>query len=380
MIRPPRGVWSFIIRIACCVHRKAPVRLMSTTFFHCSTVSSSRLTAGAPTPALLNRRSRRPKALSRCANSARTDAGSLTSVGDGQRDAGRDAGFRDRLLERLAPPSGQGDAIAVLQQRDRDGLADAGAGAGDDGDFRRGSHGCEGPRVEWGRDCGREPRGRQTPRRTSRGRRAARRAGRRAGAGCQDVTRLVGSNAGGRKSPAGRRPRKMSPFRRSARRRAGRPSLRKGSQRVCTIADHPHRAAPRRRRRRAGQEAHREGGRPAALHLQGRRQARRRRPRRREVRARSRASCAATPSRCSRSTTSPTRRSCASCSACSCGSTYLEGRYDDALKARRADPRARGQARGQAAVGHVDARDDRGASARSATRTSDAYRARGRRA
>ena len=31
MIRPPRGSCAFIIRTACCAHRKAPVRLVSTT-------------------------------------------------------------------------------------------------------------------------------------------------------------------------------------------------------------------------------------------------------------------------------------------------------------------------------------------------------------
>src|SRR5678815_2423899 len=36
MMRPPRGDWSFMILIASCVHRNTPVRLMSTTFFHCS--------------------------------------------------------------------------------------------------------------------------------------------------------------------------------------------------------------------------------------------------------------------------------------------------------------------------------------------------------
>src|SRR6187200_1497896 len=44
MMRPPRGDCDFISRIACCVQRKAPVRLMSTTFFQCSKLSSSRPT------------------------------------------------------------------------------------------------------------------------------------------------------------------------------------------------------------------------------------------------------------------------------------------------------------------------------------------------
>ena len=38
MIRPPRGDWSRMIRNASCVHRNAPVRLVSTTAFHRSSV------------------------------------------------------------------------------------------------------------------------------------------------------------------------------------------------------------------------------------------------------------------------------------------------------------------------------------------------------
>ena len=36
MMRPPLGSWPFMSLNASCVHRKAPVRLMSTTDFHCS--------------------------------------------------------------------------------------------------------------------------------------------------------------------------------------------------------------------------------------------------------------------------------------------------------------------------------------------------------
>ena len=53
-----------------CVQRNTPVRLMSTTAFHCSNVRSSSGTAGAPTPALLNSTSRRPNVSARRANSA----------------------------------------------------------------------------------------------------------------------------------------------------------------------------------------------------------------------------------------------------------------------------------------------------------------------
>ena len=38
MMRPPRGVCAFIWRNACCVQRKAPVRLTSMTFCQASSV------------------------------------------------------------------------------------------------------------------------------------------------------------------------------------------------------------------------------------------------------------------------------------------------------------------------------------------------------
>src|SRR6266487_905216 len=81
MMRPPRGCWLFMILIASCVHRKEPVRLVSTTAFHFSNGRSSRGTGGAPMPALLKRRSSRPKTCFVCAKRARMDSGSLTSVG-----------------------------------------------------------------------------------------------------------------------------------------------------------------------------------------------------------------------------------------------------------------------------------------------------------
>ena len=81
MIRPPRGSWLFMILKASWVQRNTPVRLVSTTVFHCSYVNSSRGTAGAPVPALLNKRSSRPNASFVLANRALMDAGSLTSVG-----------------------------------------------------------------------------------------------------------------------------------------------------------------------------------------------------------------------------------------------------------------------------------------------------------
>jgi hypothetical protein len=67
-------------RIAAWVHRNTPVRLMSTTVFHCSNVRSSIGIPGAPVPALLKRRSRRPKRSLTRSNSACTEAGLPTSV------------------------------------------------------------------------------------------------------------------------------------------------------------------------------------------------------------------------------------------------------------------------------------------------------------
>ena len=81
MMRPPRGLWLFMIRNASWVHRNEPVRLVSTTARHCSTERSSRGMAGAPIPALLNRRSSRPKTSTVRVKRARMDSGSVTSVG-----------------------------------------------------------------------------------------------------------------------------------------------------------------------------------------------------------------------------------------------------------------------------------------------------------
>src|SRR6516165_1379280 len=61
MMRPPRGSWLFISLKASWVQRKGPERLVSTTACHCSYVRSSSGTGGAPIPALLNSKSKRPK-------------------------------------------------------------------------------------------------------------------------------------------------------------------------------------------------------------------------------------------------------------------------------------------------------------------------------
>src|SRR5713101_6656451 len=65
---------------ASCVHRNAPVRLVSTTDFHSSQVRSSSRVEGAAVPALLNNRSSRPKTCFVWVNKSRTDEGSRTSA------------------------------------------------------------------------------------------------------------------------------------------------------------------------------------------------------------------------------------------------------------------------------------------------------------
>ena len=60
MMRPPRGVCSFMILKASCVHRNEPVRLVCTTVIHCSKVRSSSSVLRVPRPALLNSTSSRP--------------------------------------------------------------------------------------------------------------------------------------------------------------------------------------------------------------------------------------------------------------------------------------------------------------------------------
>ena len=135
MMRPPRGVCAFMIRIASCVQRNAPVRFVSTTAFHCSNVRSSIGIGGVPMPALLNSRSRRPNRSLVFANSARTEAGSVTSVGTAmQRDAGG-ARAVDCGLEEIRAPPGEHDAVAVFDKGERHRLADAGACTRHDGNL-----------------------------------------------------------------------------------------------------------------------------------------------------------------------------------------------------------------------------------------------------
>src|SRR2546430_1234290 len=100
MMRPPRGCWSLMSLIASCVQRKEPVRLVSTTDCHSSNGKSSRDTADAPRPALLNRRSRRPNVSLVRAKRALTAEGSVTSVGT------TSACAPDRVASRAVSSSG----------------------------------------------------------------------------------------------------------------------------------------------------------------------------------------------------------------------------------------------------------------------------------
>ena len=114
MIRPPRGAWAFIIRNAPWVHRKAPVRLVSTTRRQASTLSSSSGLGGAPVPALLKSRSRRPQRRCTASNTAATDGGEVTSAGTTSADARPRFG---RLRpQRLLAPARQRDLPARAEQ------------------------------------------------------------------------------------------------------------------------------------------------------------------------------------------------------------------------------------------------------------------------
>jgi hypothetical protein len=66
----------------------------------------------------------------------RAHRGRVGHVGaDRERAVGRRTGCRDHLLQELTSPGGEHDAIAILEQRERGCLADAGAGAGDQRDL-----------------------------------------------------------------------------------------------------------------------------------------------------------------------------------------------------------------------------------------------------
>src|SRR5262249_44042773 len=128
MILPPPGVWAFMIRTAWWAHRKAPLRLVSTTCRQSAHEISSTEPTGPNTPALLTSRSTRPHRRWTAPNSAATDSGTVMSVGAaGPPSGGRPAGGpplgrrrRGAPARRALPPGrerGPGDAPAEPRPR-----------------------------------------------------------------------------------------------------------------------------------------------------------------------------------------------------------------------------------------------------------------------
>ena len=126
MIRPPRGSCAFITRKAARAQRKAPVRLVSTTWRQASTSSSSSGPAGPERAGVVEQHVEPVEP-----GEQRLDRVGVADVGG--RD-GRALVARPRLLERLAAPPGEHDAVTGLQQAAGGGPADAGSCAGDEGD------------------------------------------------------------------------------------------------------------------------------------------------------------------------------------------------------------------------------------------------------
>ena len=118
-------------RTASRAHRKAPRRLTFITASHCATLISWK-GAFFSMPALLARMSTVPNSCTAAANMACTCASSETSACDDHRAGARGADFRGHGLGLL----GLGHVVdhhvgAGPAQRQRDGAADAGVGAGD---------------------------------------------------------------------------------------------------------------------------------------------------------------------------------------------------------------------------------------------------------
>src|SRR5881396_3359399 len=123
MMRPPRGVWLFMILNASCVHRNMPVRFVFTTACHCSSVkSSSMMLPGVPIPALLKSTSRRPNFC-------------VGDIGLHDERALARAGLLRGLVELVLAPPGERDAVAVLEEGEGDRASDAAPRARDDGDL-----------------------------------------------------------------------------------------------------------------------------------------------------------------------------------------------------------------------------------------------------
>ena len=105
--------WLFISLNASCVQRNRPVRLTSTTDFHCSDVTSSSGVRSDSVPALLNSTSSRPNFSLTAANRARTDSGCVTSVV--RHRPARGLPIRWQSSRALLTPPGQRHAISVAQ-------------------------------------------------------------------------------------------------------------------------------------------------------------------------------------------------------------------------------------------------------------------------
>ena len=124
MIRPPRGSCAFMIRTAACAHRKAPVRLVSTTWRQASSGSSSSGAGGPNTAGVVEQHVEPVEAAEQ-----RLDR---RGVGDVGRHDHRPRVAARRLLQRLTAAAGEHDAPVLVQQRPRDRPADARSGAGDE--------------------------------------------------------------------------------------------------------------------------------------------------------------------------------------------------------------------------------------------------------
>ena len=145
MMRPPRGSCAFMILMASCVQRNIPVRLVSTTFFHCLVGQSSSGTAGAPIPALLNRTSSRPN-VSRVLANRISDRLRVSDIGWNEERLParllRSLGLARRLLELVLSPAGEHDGIAFPDQSECGGSADPRARSGHNGYFLGLRHPC----------------------------------------------------------------------------------------------------------------------------------------------------------------------------------------------------------------------------------------------
>ena len=152
MMRPPRGFCRFIRRKASCVHRKVPVRFVSTTACHCSHGQllerhGGRADAGVveeqvePLVALIDLREHRPHRL-RVGDVARDRDGAVPRLGGG-------------LLERLAATAGEDDGPARPREGDRDRPPDPAACAGDERDPLHGPDSTSGRHDSRRPTCGR---------------------------------------------------------------------------------------------------------------------------------------------------------------------------------------------------------------------------------